>query len=133
MPAEVFEYALLRVVPRVERGECVNVGVILFCKVRDFLETRLALDEARLRALDPALDLGAVREHLDAFVRMARGGPGAGALAGLAAPERFRWLTSPRSTIIQCSPVHAGKTDDPARALEHLLATMVRVDPGPPG
>jgi hypothetical protein len=116
----------VRVVPHVERGECVNAGVVIFCRPRGFLAARVELDEARLRALAPDADLAAVRGHLDAIERIAAGEPEAGAIAALPASERFHWLVAPSSTIIQCSPVHTGLTDDPAGELEHLLALLVR-------
>jgi hypothetical protein len=126
VPPDPFQYAIVRVVPRVERGECVNAGVVVFCRPRRFLEARVELDEARLRALAPDVDLDAVHSHLDALRRIAAGDPGAGAIAALPASERFHWLVAPSSTIIQCSPVHTGLTDDPEGELERLLAQMVR-------
>ena len=126
MPPSAFQYAIVRVVPRVERGECVNAGVVLFCRPRRFLEARVALDEERLLALAPDIDLAAVRGHLDAFCRIAAGDASAGAIAALPASERFHWLVAPSSTIIQCSPVHTGLTDDPAGELERLVAQLVR-------
>jgi hypothetical protein len=121
-----FQYAILRVVPRVERGECVNAGVVLFCRPRHFLAARIALAEARLRALAPDVDLPAVRGHLEAIERIAAGDPAAGPIAALPPSERFHWLVAPSSTIIQSSPVHTGLSDDPARELEHLVARLVR-------
>jgi hypothetical protein len=126
VPPDPFQYAIVRVVPRVERGECVNAGVVVFCRPRRFLEARVELDEARLRALAPDVDLDAVRSHLDALRRIAAGDPGAGAIAALPASERFHWLVAPSSTIIQCSPVHTGLTEDPAGELERLLGQLVR-------
>jgi hypothetical protein len=126
VPPDPFQYAIVRVVPRVERGECVNAGVVVFCRARRFLEARVELDEARLRALAPDVDLDAVHAHLDALRRIAAGDPGAGAIAALPASERFHWLVAPSSTIIQCSPVHTGLTDDPEAELERLLAQLVR-------
>jgi hypothetical protein len=126
VPPSPFQYAIVRVVPRVERGECVNVGVVLFCRPRRFLEARVELDEARLRALSPDVDLDAVRAHLDALRRVAAGDAAAGAIAALPASERFHWLVAPSSTIIQCSPVHTGLTDDPEGELGRLLAQLVR-------
>jgi Protein of unknown function (DUF3037) len=126
VPPSPFQYAIVRVVPRVERGECVNAGVVLFCRPRRFLEARVALDDARLRALAPDVDLDAVRGHLDALRRIAAGDLAAGAIAALPASERFHWLVAPSSTIIQCSPVHTGLTDDPEAELERLLAQLVR-------
>jgi Protein of unknown function (DUF3037) len=121
-----FQYAIVRVVPRVERGECVNAGVVLFCRPRRFLEARVALDEARLLALAPDVDLDAVRGHLDALSLIAAGDEAAGPIAALPASERFHWLVSPSSTIIQCSPVHTGLTDDPEGELDRLVAQLVR-------
>ena len=125
MPPSPFQYAIVRVVPRVERGECLNAGVVLFCRPRRFLAVRVALDEGRLRALAPDVDLAAVRGHLDALCRIAAGDPAAGAIAALPASERFHWLVAPSSTIIQCSPVHTGLTDDPEGELERLVARLV--------
>ena len=125
MPPSPFQYAIVRVVPRVERGECLNAGVVLFCRTRRFLEARIALDEERLRALDPDADLEAIRAHLDAFARVAAGDPQAGPMAELPASERFHWLVAPASTMIQCSPVHTGLADDPAAELEKLVARLV--------
>ena len=127
MPPSPFQYAIVRVVPRVERGECVNAGVVLFCRPRRFLAARVALDEARVLALAPDVDLEAVRGHLDAFARIAAGDPQAGPIAALPPSERFHWLVAPSSTVIQCSPVHTGLTDDPPGELERLVARLVRM------
>ena len=121
-----YDYAVIRVVPRVEREEFVNVGVIVSCHERDFLEGRIEVDEALLLALDPAIDLPAVRAHLATIPVICAGGEAAGPIGKLSPRERFRWLTAPRSTMIQVSPAHAGRSADPAAALEHLLGTMVR-------
>jgi len=130
VPGEhTYDYAIIRVVPRVERGELINVGVILSCPAVDFLEARIELDAERLLALDPALDLEATRANLDTIPLVCRGGAEAGAIGQLPQRNRFHWLVSPRSTIIQYSPVHTGRTDDPAKALERLLDTMVRREP----
>ena len=127
MPAELtYDYAIVRVVPRVERGEQINVGVILSCPAVDFLEARIELDAARLLALDPSIDVEATREHLDIIPRVCRGGAEAGEIGALPQRSRFHWLVSPRSTIIQMSPVHTGRTADPEKALDRLLETMVR-------
>ena len=123
-----YDYALVRVIPRVERGEAINVGVIVSCPTRDFLEARIELDVARLRALDPSFDLETIRGHLEAIPRICRGAE-AGALGELPARNRFHWLVAPRSTVIQVSPVHTGRTHDPAAALERLMTTMVRLAP----
>ena len=130
MPAtRSYDYAVIRVVPRVERQEFVNAGVIVWCREQDVLEARIELDESRLRALDANADIAAVRRHLDSITRICAGGDGAGELGKLSKRERFDWLVAPRSTIIQTSPVHGGRCDDVGRILNHLLATMVR----PPG
>ncbi len=128
MPAlSSFDYAIVRVVPRVERGESLNTGVILFCLERDFLRARIEVDEPRLRALWPETDLDLVRQHLETIPRICAGTPEGGPIARLSLRERFRWLVAPRSTMIQVSPVHAGLSDDPERALEELFGRMVRV------
>jgi len=127
---QTFKYAVLRVVPRVERGERVNVGVVLFCRELGFLDARLEVDERRLLALAPDLDLAAVRRHLD-FVRLVcAGDPACGYVAGLPQDERFTWLASPASTIVQPSRVHTGRCADPARALDRLLDDLVRLGGG---
>lgn len=121
-----YDYALIRVVPRVERGEFVNAGVVLCSRSGDFLAARIALDEARLLALAPGVDLDAVRRHLAAFQAICEGGDDAGPIGRLRPRERFRWLTAVRSTIIQTSPVHGGRCTDAVAMLERLLDTMVR-------
>lgn len=127
MPApSSYDYALIRVVPRVERQEFVNAGVIVWCREHDVLEARVALDEARLLALDPGVDLEAVRRHLHSIEMICRGGSGAGPIGGLSKRERFDWLAAPRSTIIQTSAVHSGRSADMVATLEHLLDKMVR-------
>jgi hypothetical protein len=127
-----YDYAIVRVVPRVERGELINVGVVLSCPAVDFLEAGIELDEARLRALDDSLDLDAVREHLATIPLICRGGPEAGPIGELPQRNRFHWLVSPRSTVIQLSAVHTGRTAEPAAALERLMDTMVRRPAKPP-
>lgn len=124
-----YDYAIVRLVPRVERGETINVGVILSCPERDYLAARIELDVPRLRALDAGFDVETARAHLEAIPRICRGGPEAGALGELPARARFHWLVAPRSTVIQVSPVHTGRTDDPDAALERLVETLVRVPP----
>ena len=121
-----YDYAVIRVVPRVEREEFVNAGVIVSCPERGFLEARVDLDEARLRALDPDVDLAAVRAHLEAIPRIAAGGADAGPIGALGPRERFHWLVAARSTVIQVSPAHSGRCEDPSALLEHLMRTMVR-------
>jgi hypothetical protein len=128
VPADcAYDYAIVRVVPRVERGEAVNVGIILSCPERGYLEARIEIDVARLRALDAGFDVETARAHLDAIPRICRGGPEAGPIGELPPRARFHWLVAPRSTVIQVSPVHTGRTDDPAAALERLVETLVRV------
>ena len=122
---DAFQYAILRVVPSVERGERMNVGVALHCPRRRFLGVRVALDEARLAALAPGTDVAPVREALDALVAVAEGDPAAGPLARLSASERFGWLAAPSSTVIQPSAIHTGLCEDPEQTLEHLFATLV--------
>ncbi|HEY1623229.1 MAG TPA: DUF3037 domain-containing protein [Streptosporangiaceae bacterium] len=117
----VFEYAVVRVVPRVERGETINAGVIVYAKAFRYLCARIELDEGRLRALDPDADIAAVRNALTAFERACTSGP----LAERPLGERFRWLTAPRSTIVQPGPVHTGLTADPAAELDRLFAGLV--------
>ena len=128
MPARSsFDYAIVRVVPRVEREELVNAGVILFCLERDFLAARVEVNEPRLRALWPEIDVELVRQHLEAIPRICAGGPDAGPIGRLSLRERFHWLVAPRSTIIQVSPVHAGLCESPERALDELFRQMVLV------
>ena len=119
---EPFEYALIRVVPRVERGEAMNAGVILYSQRHRFLDCRIWLDESRLRALDPAVDLAAVTAALNALDTECRRAASASDSPG----ARFRWLTATRSTMVQPGPVHSGLTADPAAELEHLFDTLVR-------
>ena len=120
------DYAVIRVVPRVEREEFVNVGVIVSCPAASFLECRIELDEGRVRALDPQVDMDAVRRYLEIIPVICRGGDAAGAIGKLPTRERFRWLIAPRSTVIQVSAAHTGRCTDPPALLEHLLSTMVR-------
>ncbi|SFD09021.1 DUF3037 domain-containing protein [Streptomyces aidingensis] len=123
---EVFEYALLRVVPRVERGELINAGVLVYCRGRGYLGARIHLDENRLRALDPEADPAAVRAALHAAECVCRGGAAAGGAAGDDPGRRFRWLTAPRSTVVQPGPVHTGLTADPEAEADRLLDLLVR-------
>ncbi len=119
----VFEYAVLQAVPRAERGECVNVGVVLYCQDADLLRVTVHVDGARLRALDPAVDVDGVREAAHALQRTCAGeGPAGGTSLG----QRFRWLTAPRSTVLRAGPVHSGLTDDPAAELDRLVTALVR-------
>ena len=121
-----YDYAVIRVVPRVEREEFVNAGVIVSCPEKNFLEARVELDEARLLALDPHADLAAIRAHLATIPRITAGGPEAGPIGALSPRERFHWLVSARSTAIQVSPPHSGRCEDPVALVDHLMETMVR-------
>ena len=123
-----YDYAVIRVVPKVDREEFINVGVIVSCPDLSFLEARIKLNESRLLALDPSLDLEMVKTHLATIPKICRGGADAGPIGQLPQRDRFYWLVAPRSTIIQTSPVHTGRCSDPAAALRHLVATMVDAD-----
>jgi DUF3037 family protein len=121
-----YDYAIVRVVPRVERGEFVNVGAIVSSDARGYLAAGFAVDEAKLRALDPAVDMAAVHAALAAIGAICAGGAAAGPIGGLPLRERFHWLVAPRSTMIQTSAVHTGRCDDLAATLDRLLDRMVR-------
>ncbi|WP_229069230.1 DUF3037 domain-containing protein [Actinoplanes sp. DH11] len=118
-----YEYAIIQAVPRIERGELINVGVVLYCQRQDFLNARTHLDENRLRALDPTADVPAITTALDAWARTCAGG---GPSADMRLGERFRWLVAPRSTILRAGPVHMGLTTDPATELDRLVDLLVR-------
>ena len=128
-----YDYAVIRVVPRVEREEFINVGVIVSCPAKEFLEARIELDEQRLLALDSTLDLEAIRVHLASIPAICAGGEQAVPIGELSQRERFHWLIAPRSTIIQTSSAHTGSCNNPTEVLGHLLDTMVRPtsEPGP--
>lgn len=121
-----YDYAIVRIVPRVEREEFVNVGVIVSCPEKDQLIGRIEVDVPRLLALDPAIDIESVQNNLASIPLICAGGEGSGPIGKLTQRERFHWLVAPRSTIIQISPVHTGRCSDAASAVEHLLNTMVR-------
>jgi hypothetical protein len=121
-----FQYAIIRVVPRVERGECLNAGVVLLCRPKRFLAARVGLDRDRLAALAPGVDPATIETHLSAIEAIAGGDPAAGPIARLGQGERFHWLVAPASTVIQPSEVHTGLCDDPAVELEHLFERLVR-------
>ncbi|MFC8537893.1 DUF3037 domain-containing protein [Streptomyces sp. NPDC057249] len=123
---DVFEYALLRVVPRVQRGECFNAGVVVYCRAKGFVAARTELDETKLKALDPGADVTGVRAALRAVEGVCRGGTDAGQASGDDAGRRFRWLIAPRSTVVQPGPVHSGLTADPGAEVERLLDLLVR-------
>ncbi|MFJ4923157.1 DUF3037 domain-containing protein [Streptomyces sp. NPDC088725] len=122
---DVYEYALLRVVPRMERGECFNAGVLVYCRAQSYVAARIHLDEAKLRALDPAADIVGVRAALRAVEGVCQGGEAAGQAAGDDPGRRFRWLIAPRSTVVQPGPVHTGLTADPKAETERLLELLV--------
>jgi hypothetical protein len=128
MPSNLFEYAVIRVVPRVEREEFINVGVALYCKNARYLDVRIHLDEPRLLCLSPHADVADIRDHLQAFENIARGIPEAGPIAILDAAARFRWLTARRSTVIQTSQVHPGLCEQPDEALARLYGKLVAVE-----
>ncbi|GAA1929138.1 DUF3037 domain-containing protein [Streptomyces sodiiphilus] len=121
----VYEYALLRVVPRIERGECLNAGVVLYCRPLSFVAARTRLDTGRLRALDPEADAEAVRAALKAAEAVCRGGAAAGRAAEDEPGRRFRWLVAPRSTVVQPGPVHTGLTTDPRSEIDRLFDRLV--------
>lgn len=133
MPAtSSFDYAIVRVVPLVDREEFVNAGVILFCRTRPFLGARIELDRERLAALAPWLDLADVEQQLALIPLICRGDPAGGEVAALPLAERFHWLVAPRSTVIQTSPVHTGLCEEPEAALDHLVDAVVRTPTAPP-
>jgi hypothetical protein len=121
-----YDYAIVRVVPRVERGEFVNAGIILSCDIERILQGRVELDETALLSLDAQVDIEVIRSTLAAILTICMGGTDAGAIGRLSPRERFHWLVAPRSTIVQTSPVHTGRCGDLSVALEHLMTTMVR-------
>ncbi|MFD6436216.1 DUF3037 domain-containing protein [Streptomyces venezuelae] len=123
---DVFEYALVRVVPRVERGEQFNAGVVLYCRAKSYVAARTHLDEAKLLALDPAADAAGIRAALGAVERICEGGEAAGQAERDDAGRRFRWLIAPRSTVLQPGPVHTGLTADPEAELNRLLDLLVK-------
>jgi hypothetical protein len=125
-PRKPFEYAVVRVVPRVERGETLNAGIVLMSRAHRFIGARTALDAELLAAMAPDCDPDVVRAHLDALERVAAGDANAGPIARLSLAERFHWLVAPSSTVIQPSEVHTGLTEDPGATLEHLFRTLVR-------
>lgn len=126
MPARPsFDYAIIRAVPRVERQEFVNVGVVLFCLERRFLAARIHIDETRIRALWDGADVATIRRHVEAIPPICMGDPAAGPIALLTLRERFHWLVSPRSTTVQISPVHTGICEDPEIALNQMFARLV--------
>jgi Protein of unknown function (DUF3037) len=127
-PSSPFSYTILRVVPSVERGECMNVGVVLFCRQLGFLGARVGVDERRLQTLAPSVAVSEVEAHLDALVRVAEGAEDAGPIAALDQSERFGWLAAPSSTIVQPSEVHTGLCEDPVATLEGLFGRLVALE-----
>ncbi len=125
MPAHSFDYAIIRLTPRIERGESINVGVVVFCRTKRFLAAPTYCDLARLQALDPACDMTTIQEHLAVFTAVALGDSVAGPIATLPLAERFHWLVAPRSTIIATGPVHCGLCDDPQLVVTQLLHKLV--------
>ncbi|MGA3121373.1 MAG: DUF3037 domain-containing protein [Polyangiaceae bacterium] len=126
-----FDYAVVRVVPHVDREEFVNAGVIVFCDERDVLAACVELDAARLRALSPDVDVDLVRRHLDAIPRICAGGPSSGPIGRMTLRERWHWLVAPRSTIVQTSSPHPGLDASPETLLERLIERVVRPRPAP--
>ena len=122
----LYDYAVIRLLPRVDREEFMNVGVIVYCAPRNFLRAECDINDARLKAFAGEADLSELNEHLDSICRICRGGEDAGPIGKLSIGERFRWLTAPRSTIVQTSPVHTGLTSDPEKTLQELLTKLVR-------
>lgn len=130
MPANhLFEYAIIRIVPHVEREEFLNVGVILYCRDQQFLQMKFLLDEKRLLALFPGTDLNDINDHLQSFEKITDGNPGGGPIAALDLASRFRWLTAKRSTVVQLSAVHPGLCEDPSGTLNRLFEQLVLVAP----
>jgi hypothetical protein len=124
---QLFEYAVIRIVPHVEREEFLNVGIVLYCSNQKFLKTKIELNEDRLRALCNNLDIAELKDHMTSFERICAGGADAGAIGKLSIAERFRWLTAARSTVLQTSKVHPGLCDDAGEMLEHLFNQLVKV------
>jgi hypothetical protein len=122
-----YDYAVIRVVPRVEREEFVNVGVVVSCPAQDYLDAAIEIDPARIAILDPTLDIDTLRRHLASIPRICRGGIDAGPIGQLSRRERFRWMTAPRSTVIQFSPAHTGRCEHPQQLLERLMDQLVRI------
>lgn len=126
MKKDLFEYAIVRIVPLVEREEFINVGVILYCKPQNFLSMKFEINEPRLRAFRSSIDITEIKEHLDSFCKICAATPDSGEIGQLSMPERFRWLTGSRSTVIQASKVHPGLCENAGAMLEELFNTMVR-------
>lgn len=125
-PRNPFTYAILRAVPRVERGERINVGVVLYCRACDYLGVRVSLDAAKLAAIAPGVEPSSLQPPLEALTRIVAGDPEAGPIAALPTGERFGWIAAPSSTVIQPSEIHTGLCDDPETTLEALFDEIVR-------
>lgn len=122
---EVYEFAIIRIMPKIERGECINVGVIVFSKKKKYIGIKYGLDSERLKAFSKDLDITEIKEYLDAWDLIANGDEKGGLIAGLELPERFRWLTASKSTMLQCSEVHPGLSSDPEKVLSDLYGKYV--------
>lgn len=127
MSSDSFDYAIIRVVPRVEREEFINVGAVVFCRTKKYLAARIELDEKRLLAFFPGIDIETIREHLEMIPKVCEGGAAAGPIGQLSQSERFNWIVAPKSTMVQCSPVHSGVCTDAEGQLGRLVEKMVRV------
>ena len=127
MPGESFDYAIIRVVPRVEREEFLNVGAVVFCRTKKYLAAKVEIDEKRLLAFYPEIELEMIRSHLEMIPKICEGGEAAGPIGQLSQSERFNWIVAPKSTTVQCSPVHSGVCSEPADQLDRLVEKMVRV------
>lgn len=125
--AESFDYAIIRVVPRVDREEFINVGAVVFCRTQKYLAAKVELNEARILAFYPEIDIETIRQHLEIIPRVCEGGPDAGPIGQLSQSERFNWIVAPKSTIVQCSPVHSGVCTEPVNQLDRLMEKMVRL------
>lgn len=120
----IYEYAVIRLVPKVEREEFINIGIVLFCKKTDFIKVLTRIDNDRVKALCPTMDLDELQMYLEAFHKIANGAEDGGPIAKFDVPSRFRWLTAKRSTIIQTSPTHAGLTDDADATAQNLFCQL---------
>ncbi|HET6400336.1 MAG TPA: DUF3037 domain-containing protein [Candidatus Kapabacteria bacterium] len=125
MPETTFDYAVIRIVPRVERSEFINAGVILYARTQRFLDARISFDRERLRALFPDAAIAEIEQHLALIPKICMGGDSAGPIGELPQHERWHWLVAPKSTVIQMSEVHSGFCEDPAAELDHLMRTLV--------
>ena len=125
-----YDYAVIRIVPKVDREEFINAGIILSCEEKEFLDAKIEIDEKKLKAIAPDFEIATAKTHLDAIYAICIGGKDAGTIGELSQRQRFHWLTSPKSTIIQTSPVHSGYCKEPAETLKHLFEEMVKFKSG---